>query len=117
MENAAIRLLGLEPKEIHDQAQDIRPEYVIQVQGVVEPRPEGTVNPKMPTGEIEIVSDEFHIISESLTPPFEIEDETNARELLRLEYRYLDLRRKPLQEALRMRHQVTRAIRGRVMMI
>jgi len=97
--------------EMLAEAERARHEFVVAALGTVRLRPDGTINPKMPTGEIEVVCDEFHIISESLTPPFEIKDETNARELLRLEYRYLDLRRKPLQEALRMRHQVTRAIR------
>ncbi len=99
-----------DPKMLAE-AERARHEFVVAASGKVRLRPEGTTNKKMPTGEVEIVCDEFHIISESLTPPFEIEDTTSAKELLRLEYRYLDLRRKPLQEALHMRHKVTRAIR------
>ncbi|MEW5795868.1 MAG: aspartate--tRNA ligase [Candidatus Zixiibacteriota bacterium] len=93
------------------EAERARHEFVVAVYGTVRLRPEGTVNPKMPTGEIEILCRQFHILSESKTPPFEIEDETSAKELLRLEYRYLDLRRRPLQEALKVRHRVTMIIR------
>ena len=88
-----------------------RHEFVIAVRGVVNNRPEGTVNPKMKTGAIEVECDEIEILSESETPPFEIADEINAREELRLEYRYLDLRRNPLQNKLRIRHEATIAIR------
>ncbi|MBN2226301.1 MAG: aspartate--tRNA ligase [candidate division Zixibacteria bacterium] len=88
-----------------------RHEYVIAATGVVQPRPEGTVNAGMATGEIEVAVDEFHILAESKTPPFEIEDVTEASDVLRLEYRYLDLRRRPLQNNLRIRHFAARAIR------
>jgi aspartyl-tRNA synthetase len=93
------------------EAERSRHEFVVAVAGSVRPRPEGTINPKMPTGEVELVCHGFHILSESKTPPFEIEDETSAKETLRLEYRYLDLRRRPLQEALKIRHQATQIIR------
>jgi aspartyl-tRNA synthetase len=93
-------------------AERARHEFVVAIAGTVQHRPEGTVNPKMLTGEIEVVGRQFHILSESKTPPFEIEDETSAKELLRLEYRYLDLRRRPLQEALRVRHETTMLIRN-----
>lgn len=94
------------------EAERARHEFVVAVAGTVRHRPEGTVNSKMPTGEIEVVCRQFHVLSESKTPPFEIEDETSAKELLRLEYRYLDLRRRPLQETLRVRHQTTMLIRN-----
>jgi aspartyl-tRNA synthetase len=93
------------------EAERSRHEFVVAVAGTVRLRPEGTINAKMPTGEVELVGRTFHILSESKTPPFEIEDETSAKETLRLEYRYLDLRRKPLQEALKIRHQATQIIR------
>lgn len=93
------------------EAERARHEFVAAVTGTVRLRPEGTVNSRMPTGVIEIVCRQFHILAESKTPPFEIEDETSAKELLRLEYRYLDLRRRPLQEALRVRHRTTMIIR------
>lgn len=79
------------------EAERARHEFVVAASGLVRLRPEGTVNADMPTGEVELVCDTFHVLSESKTPPFEIKDETNAKELLRLEYRYLDLRRQPLQ--------------------
>ncbi|MFZ5981894.1 MAG: aspartate--tRNA ligase [Candidatus Zixiibacteriota bacterium] len=94
------------------EAEKARHEFVVAVVGTVQKRPEGTTNPKMPTGEIEINVEEFYILAQSKTPPFEIEDETNASELLRLEYRYLDLRRAPLQRNLRIRHEATMAIRN-----
>jgi len=88
-----------------------RHEYVIAAKGKVVPRPQGTVNSKMPTGEIEVEIDEVEILSESETPPFAIADEINAREELRLEHRYLDLRRSPLQKKIRIRHEAATAIR------
>lgn len=94
------------------EAERARAEFVVAVQGTVQSRPEGTSNPKMPTGEIELVVEQFYVISESKTPPFEIVDETNASELLRMEYRYLDLRRKPMQNNLKIRHKVALAARN-----
>lgn len=94
------------------EAQRARAEFVVAIKGTVQHRPDGTANAKMATGEIEVKADEFYILAESKTPPFEITDETNAGELLRLEYRYLDLRRKPLQERMRIRHETTMAIRN-----
>lgn len=93
------------------EAERARHEFVVAVMGKVRLRPEGTLNPKMATGEVEVVASEFHILAESKTPPFAIEDETAAKDLLRLEYRYLDLRRGPLQRAMKVRHQTTMAIR------
>jgi aspartyl-tRNA synthetase len=98
-------------EEVMKTAGDCRHEYVIAVMGTVNARPEGTVNPKMKTGSIEVECDRIEILSEAETPPFEIADETNALEKLRLEYRYLDLRRKPLKEKMRVRHESTMAIR------
>jgi aspartyl-tRNA synthetase len=89
----------------------LRSEYVIAVEGTVSERPEGMENKDMVTGEIEVVCDKLVLLNESKTPPFEIEEETNASEELRLKYRYLDLRRKPLQDKMRIRHQATKAVR------
>ena len=89
-----------------------RSEFVVAGRGVVQHRPEGTSNPKLVTGEIEVAAREFYILSESKTPPFEIVDSAIANELLRLEYRYLDLRRKPLQENMRIRHETALAVRN-----
>ncbi|MEW5995191.1 MAG: aspartate--tRNA ligase, partial [Candidatus Zixiibacteriota bacterium] len=94
------------------EAERARHEYVAAVVGKVAHRPEGTVNPRLETGKIEVRAEAFHILSESKTPPFEIEDETSANEQLRLEFRYLDLRRKPLQERIRVRHEATLTVRN-----
>jgi len=98
-------------EDIIKKAGSCRHEYVIAVRGIVNARPEGTVNAKMKTGAIEVECDQIEVLSTSETPPFEIADETNAREELRLEFRYLDLRRNPLQRKMRIRHESTMAIR------
>lgn len=89
-----------------------RHEFVVAIRGEVMARPEGMINKNMATGEIEIAVKEFYILSESKTPPFEIEDNTNASEKLRLEYRYLDLRRDTLQHNIKIRHQTALAVRN-----
>jgi aspartyl-tRNA synthetase len=89
-----------------------RSEFVIAVKGEVALRPDGMVNKKMQTGEIEVKVNQFYILAESETPPFEIEDECNAKDLLRLEYRYLDLRRNPLQKNIKLRHDVALTVRN-----
>ena len=89
-----------------------RHEFVVAIRGEVMPRPEGMINANMATGEIEVAVKEFYILSESKTPPFEIEDDTNASEKLRLEYRYLDLRRNVLQHNIKIRHQTALAVRN-----
>lgn len=91
---------------VHENAHDLRAEFVLSVTGVVRPRPEGMTNTAMPTGEIEVIVDSFEILTRSDIPPFEIEDEVDAHEDLRLKYRYLDLRRPVLQKNLLLRHQV-----------
>jgi aspartyl-tRNA synthetase len=104
---------SLDPEMLRD-AERSRAEFVVAVRGSVQLRPEGTANPKMETGEIEVSVGEYHILSESKTPPFEIVDEVSASEKLRLEYRYLDLRRKSLQDNLRLRHEVALAVRNQM---
>jgi aspartyl-tRNA synthetase len=99
-------------KEMLAVANSVRHEFVVAAIGEVQPRPEGTVNPNMVTGEIEVNASEFYILSESKTPPFEIKDETNASDKLRLEFRYMDLRRKPLQERIKFRHEASLAVRN-----
>ena len=98
-------------KEVFDGASKARNEYVVAACGVVQKRPAGTENKNLSTGEIEIAINDFHILAESKTPPFEIEDEINANEVLRLEYRYLDLRRRPLRDRIIFRHHASMAIR------
>ena len=99
-------------KEMLEEANKARHEFVIAVAGEVTGRPDGMKNKTMPTGDIEVKVDSFATLAESKTPPFEIEDETKAGEVLRLEYRYLDLRRKPLQDAIRIRHEAALHIRN-----
>lgn len=99
------------PADIFERAARARNEFVVAAIGRVQRRPEGTENKALSTGTIEIAIENFHILAESKTPPFEIEDSTNASEVLRLEYRYLDLRRQPLQERIKIRHQVALAVR------
>jgi aspartyl-tRNA synthetase len=106
----------------HDLAEAIRGEWVIGVRGKVRPRGEqwskkegkmvSAINPKLATGAIEVVVLEATIFNKAETPAFEIEDEIDTREEVRLQYRYLDLRRAPLQRALKMRHEINRATRN-----
>lgn len=95
-----------------EMAAALRAETVIGVEGTVQKRPDGTINKKLPTGEIEVSVTKLVVLNRSKTPPFEIADETNASEDLRLKYRYLDLRRGPLQRKLRIRHLASIAVRN-----
>jgi len=97
--------------EAHAVAQRARSEYVLQVQGIVRPRPEGLINPDIPTGEIEVVAHEVRILNPAKTPPFYIYDDSPVDEALRLKYRYLDLRRQRMQRNLILRHRAVKAIR------
>ena len=92
--------------EVHETAERIRPEYVLAVKGTVRKRPEGTENPKMGTGEIEVLATAAEILNEARTPPFPIEDVIEVEEETRLRYRYLDLRRPKMLNALSVRHRV-----------
>src|SRR6476660_4484537 len=74
-------------------AHHVRGEFVVRVEGPVRPRPEGTVNDTLPTGEVEIAATALEVLSEAETPPFPIDDRIEADEVLRLRHRYLDLRR------------------------
>ncbi len=98
--------------EAHEKVQSIRSEYVIGVKGKVVQRPEGTFNPKLNTGEIEVLAQELKILNTSRTPPFPIEDEEEVAENTRLKYRYLDLRRPRLQRNLILRHQMAKEVRN-----
>ncbi len=98
-------------EEIYNRASRIRPEYVIKVEGVVKERPEGLVNPRISTGEIEVVVEELEVLSSSELPPFEIEGNQEVDESIRLRYRYLDLRRSKMQKNLILRHHVAQLIR------
>ena len=91
-------------------AERLRHEFVIGVTGLVRPRPEGTVNPNLASGEIEILAHEIEILNTSLTPPFQLDDE-NISETVRLEHRVIDLRRPQMQKNLMLRHRATMAAR------
>ena len=95
----------------HETANRLRNEYVIEVQGVVNHRPEGTVNPKMETGEIEVEGHTLVILNESKTPPFYINEDGDYDEAVRLKYRYLDLRRPSMQHIVLLRHRVVKFMR------
>ena len=97
--------------EQYAKASSIRSEYVLAVRGILEERTGSMVNPNMKTGEVEVKVADFKILSASDTPPFEVDDETNAGELLRLKYRYLDLRRPVMQKNLMMRHKIAHIAR------
>jgi len=94
-----------------NKAGEVRSEYVIAVVGKVSPRPEGTVNPNLATGEIEVLVDEMRILNRAKTPPFYIEDGVEVDENLRLRYRYLDLRRPEMQRTIMLRHRAARSVR------
>jgi aspartyl-tRNA synthetase len=96
--------------QAHAVAQELRGEWVVRVTGTVAERPEGMVNPNLATGQVEVLASELEVISRAETPPFPIEDRSEADELLRLEYRYLDLRRPEMTAALRMRHRINAII-------
>jgi aspartyl-tRNA synthetase len=95
----------------HAVAAEAKLESVVGVKGEVRLRPEGTANPGLPTGEVEVAADAIEVISESDTPPFPIESDVDVDELLRLKYRYLDLRRPEMTDVLRMRHRVFGSMR------
>lgn len=95
----------------HENAYIVRSEYVLAIKGRVRPRPSDMVNPKLPTGAIEVVVLEWKLLNTSKTPPFAIEDRSDAGENLRLTWRYLDLRRPRMQANLRLRHKVAQAVR------
>jgi aspartyl-tRNA synthetase len=98
-------------EEAHQLAHDLRSEYVIAVSGIVAQRPEGTENPEMATGEIDVRCDTLAILNTAETPPFTWQDETEVDEKVRLQWRYLDIRSPRLQRNLRIRHDAAQATR------
>ena len=93
-------------------AKRLRSEYVVGVRGVVQRRSDDTVNPKLATGEVEVLAREIRILNEAKTPPFQVADESQVSEDIRLRYRYLDLRRTRMQQNIGLRHRVALAIRS-----
>jgi len=96
--------------EIFAEAERIRSEYVLKVKGLVRPRPDGTVNPNMRTGQVEVLAHELETLNKSETPPFHHDEQAN--EDIRLKYRYIDLRRENMLGNLMLRHKVTVAMRN-----
>lgn len=98
--------------EVFERAGELGAEYVIAVWGEVMERPDGTVNPDLPTGEIELHAEEIKVLNSSETPPFVLEEPVKASDELRLEYRYLDLRRPHMQRLIEARHKAAQATRS-----
>lgn len=97
--------------ELHGVAHRVRSEWVLAIEGEVRPRDGATVNPNLPTGEVEVVPDACVVLNEAATPPFYINEPVEVDEQLRLRYRYLDLRRPETARAIHLRHDVVRFIR------
>ncbi len=97
--------------EMFMQAERIRNEYVLQVKGKVRQRPDGTENPEMPTGQVEVMAQELVVLNSAQTPPFQLDDDDVSEEH-RLRYRYIDLRRPEMQQRLILRAQITRYLRN-----
>lgn len=95
----------------HLKAHQLKNEYVVAVRGRVARRPPGTENPKIPTGEVEVLAEELEILNESRTPPFPVEDHIEVGEQVRLRYRFIDLRRPSMQRNVLMRHRAAQVIR------
>jgi aspartyl-tRNA synthetase len=98
--------------EIHRALEAVRPEWVIQVKGIVRLRPDGLANPNMPTGEIEVLATSVKVLNQAKTTPITISKEEGENEEIRLRYRYLDLRRERMRKNLILRHQVIKFIRN-----
>lgn len=99
-------------REAHEVAQKLGPEFVVKITGKVNARPPKTINPGLPTGEVELTAEKLEILNQSQVPVFEIEGDTEVSEELRLTYRYLDLRRKAMFETLYLRHKLCTIIRN-----
>ena len=98
-------------KALFDKAESVRGEYVIAVSGTVVKRDEYNINPELKTGEIEILVDELRILNFSETPPFEIDDDINVNDDVKMKYRFLDLRRPSMQNSLMLRHKIVKIVR------
>src|SRR5689334_1264200 len=100
-----------EPKVLFSQADKLRSEFVIHVAGLVRSRPEGTKNPNLKPGTIEVVAETLVIFNQAKTPPFDISEFTQASEEVRLKHRTVDLRRPQLQRNMQLRHKISHAVR------
>ena len=97
--------------EVHAKAHQLRSEWVVAIRGTVASRPADMDNPKIKTGAIEILVDELRILNTSETPPFPLDEDTEVADTLRLQYRYLDLRRPEIANNLILRHQALQTVR------
>ncbi|GMU87394.1 MAG: aspartate--tRNA(Asp/Asn) ligase [Ignavibacteriales bacterium] len=93
-------------EEAHHAAKHLRSEFVVSIEGVVRLRPDGTANPAILTGQIDVLGDSVSVLNQAKTPPFQIKEESEASEELRLKYRYLDLRRPDMQRNMLLRHKI-----------
>ncbi len=98
-------------KELFDLAFTVRSEFVLAISGTVRSRGEGAINDKLPTGSVEILADELRILSKANTTPFEIVEDSDVNDVLRLKYRYLDLRRPDMQRTIALRHRISKIAR------
>jgi aspartyl-tRNA synthetase len=96
---------------VHNRAEEVRPEYVVAVEGKVAPRGQSAVNPNLATGAVEVVASKIWILNESRTPPFPMEDQVDVAEEVRLKYRYVDLRRPRMQRNMILRSKIAFAVR------
>ncbi len=101
-----------EQSKAHAALKDARSEWVLQIRGTVRPRPEGTRNAKLATGDVEVAAEEIVVLNEAKTPPFYVNEETPVDESLRWKYRYVDLRRERSKDLMRLRSEVTNVIRN-----
>lgn len=101
----------VEYPEIHQALEEVRPEWVVQVEGTVRLRPEGLANPNMPTGDVEVLAKKVKILNQAKTTPITISKDEDENEEIRLHYRYLDLRRERMRGNLILRHKVVKFIR------
>ena len=97
--------------QAHEAAQELRSEFCIRVSGEVRARKPGTLNPKLATGDIEVAADSIEVFSRSETPPFQIDQQHDVDEMLRMKFRFLDLRSERMQRNLKLRHEIVAAIR------
>jgi len=109
-EGLAQIVIDPDTKEAFAIAETVRSEFVLKVVCKVRARPEGTINPNLPTGEVEMLATEIEVLNPSLTPPFMLDDE-NLTETVRLEHRYIDLRRPTMQKNLMLRYRVAKTLR------
>src|SRR3989338_3625474 len=96
--------------ELHQTAKGLGPEYVLAITGTVGARPKGTENPKLPSGMVEVSAAALTVLNPAAPPPFEIDDQVDASEEVRMQWRYLDLRRPASQQKLILRHRIVHRI-------